>query len=307
MYMNEIKNKKYVFVGNREYILRDMLKKDLNVSTVWVIENSYLHHVLENNKFVDYIVISNKYQLLEEISNQKFDILISNGCKYVLPISTMKKATYVNIHPSFLPDLRGKDPINAAILYNRDCGATCHLMDDGIDTGSIISRVKIPITPDIDAALLYQLCFKSEVLAFNEAYQKKFIPDMIAVDLKDTIYFSMKPINRLVDFNEEFDSILNQVRAFGYRSKGLYFKCNDEYFHFYSASEVTNAFVTKYCRDIPDMTVAFSFENSILFKLHGRILRFDQIKDLNGRIHELDKLQNFTDEEKNKFNSDCSF
>jgi methionyl-tRNA formyltransferase len=29
-------------------------------------------------------------------------------------------------------------------------------MDDGIDTGDIISQIKIPITADVDLGLLYQ-------------------------------------------------------------------------------------------------------------------------------------------------------
>lgn len=53
------------------------------------------------------------------------------------------------------------------LLFDRSCGATCHIMDDNIDTGDIISRVKIPTTPDIEAGILYQLCFKAEVEVFK--------------------------------------------------------------------------------------------------------------------------------------------
>ena len=47
----------------------------------------------------------------------------------------MKKKKYVNIHPSFLPDLRGIDPVLGSILFKRDAGATCHIMSEKIDAG----------------------------------------------------------------------------------------------------------------------------------------------------------------------------
>ena len=222
-------NKKYVFVGNREYVLREMINQKLNIVAVWVMEHSFLQKQLEENKFIDYTVIHSKQEILEAIANTYFDILVSNGNKYILPISKLKKSIYINIHPSFLPDLKGKDPINGACLFQRSGGATCHLMDDGIDTGKIISRVEIPMTEDLDAALLYQLCFKAEVKAYCNAYEKDFQVIKPQPQLNNTIYYSIDPKDWFIDFTRGFDYMLRQAKAFGYKSHGLYFSsegCN---------------------------------------------------------------------------------
>lgn len=217
---------KYVFVGNREYVLRKMIEMGLNISGVYVMENSFLQHQLERNHFIDYTVVSKKKQFLELLSVVDYDVLVSNGCKYILPINDMKKALYINVHPSNLPDLKGMDPINGACLFNKTAGAACHIIDAGIDTGQIISRVSIPMTNDVDATLLFQLSFKAEVMAFVEAYNKGFrvLEHQPIVD--DALYYTISPSDMLIDFDKDIDYLEKQSRAFGYRSKGLYFRCN---------------------------------------------------------------------------------
>jgi methionyl-tRNA formyltransferase len=71
-----------------------------------------------NNNGLSYIVVNSKNQLIDFINEIKFDILISNGCPYILTVSKMKKEKqiFVNVHPSLLPDLKGINPINDAIF-----------------------------------------------------------------------------------------------------------------------------------------------------------------------------------------------
>lgn len=286
----------YVFAGNRSYVLEEMIRQGLNVSHIWVMEGSFLHRSLDGplkdlEKGRKVQVVQNKKQLLELIRDTDFDILISNGCKYILPVSRLKQALYVNIHPSYLPDLMGKDPVNGACLLNRDCGAACHRMDDGIDTGSIIARVRIPMTEDLEAGLLFQLCFKAEILAFQAALSRNFEPLAEQPSRDGAVYYSMRPSEQLVDFGKGFDYVLRQARAFGYRSKGLYFQSGGRQFHFYRASELTNPFVMDCCGGLREMQVAFVFENSMAFKWEGRVMRFDQIDWAGNPLHEGDFLE----------------
>ena len=73
-----------------------------------------------------------------------------------------------------MPDLRGKSPINGAILYERKAGVTCHYMNDNIDDGDIISQIPIDYSEDLDAGLLYQLSFSAEGDVFEMAYKNSF-------------------------------------------------------------------------------------------------------------------------------------
>ncbi|MBN1151016.1 hypothetical protein JXA84_07350 [candidate division WOR-3 bacterium] len=57
----------------------------------------------------------------------------------------------INIHPGLLPEYRGLNPINWALKNEEEFhGATIHLVDEGIDTGPIISMVKFKIFPRIE-------------------------------------------------------------------------------------------------------------------------------------------------------------
>ncbi|MFA1819423.1 phosphoribosylglycinamide formyltransferase [Virgibacillus oceani] len=55
----------------------------------------------------------------------------------------------INIHPSWLPDFPGKDAIGQA--YRADVtktGVTVHYIDEGIDTGPIISQEEVKVLPE---------------------------------------------------------------------------------------------------------------------------------------------------------------
>jgi methionyl-tRNA formyltransferase len=63
-------------------------------------------------------------------------------------VLTLPSHGCVNIHASLLPRWRGAAPVAAAIRAGDfDTGVTLMLMDEGMDTGPIIARRKIPITP----------------------------------------------------------------------------------------------------------------------------------------------------------------
>jgi methionyl-tRNA formyltransferase len=284
--------RKYVFVGNREYVLKEMIKKNLNIVAVWVMNNSFLHKRLQQDCFIQYVAITNKKHLLQEIEKTDFDLFISNGCKYVLPVSKLNKGVFINIHPSFLPDLKGANPVSGACLYGRSSGATCHEMDDGIDTGRIISRIEIPLTLDIDSAILYQLCFKAEAKVFNMAYERSFKVLYKQPSVENPIYYSMKAEDWIIDLNKGIDFILRQVKAFGYKSHGLFFGCNGQSFKFYRASEIINPFVFHLFEKKKDCTVLLAFEDSIVFKIDNRYIRFDGIVDGAGRITEGMSVEN---------------
>jgi methionyl-tRNA formyltransferase len=62
----------------------------------------------------------------------------------------------LNIHASLLPRWRGAAPIQRAILAgDRETGITIMQMDEGLDTGPMVSRHAVPIAPDDDAGTLH--------------------------------------------------------------------------------------------------------------------------------------------------------
>ena len=62
----------------------------------------------------------------------------------------------LNIHASLLPRWRGAGPIQAAILAgDAETGVTIMRMDAGLDTGPMLLREAVPITPTTTAAVLH--------------------------------------------------------------------------------------------------------------------------------------------------------
>ncbi|MBO4920046.1 MAG: hypothetical protein J5365_07815 [Erysipelotrichaceae bacterium] len=208
--------RKYFFVGARFFCAEKMLEMGLDIVRFAAVKDSFLAKELEKRN-IPYVSIENKKQLLDLIEETDFDILVSNGCPYILPVSKIKKEKqlFINLHPSLLPDLKGMSPVNGSILFNRAQGATCHVMDDGIDTGKIIARTLVTDKPDLPADLLYQLTFMAEADAFVKAYQRDFIP---AEELNDGageyIYYSRKEADTLIRKEDDIDTIFRKVRAF---------------------------------------------------------------------------------------------
>lgn len=63
----------------------------------------------------------------------------------------------VNVHPSLLPRHRGAVPIPAAIAAgDRETGVSLMVMDEGIDTGAVISTARAPIAAEDTAETLGQ-------------------------------------------------------------------------------------------------------------------------------------------------------
>ncbi len=62
----------------------------------------------------------------------------------------------LNIHASLLPRWRGAAPIQAAILAgDTETGITIMQMEEGLDTGPMLLREAVPITPATDATALH--------------------------------------------------------------------------------------------------------------------------------------------------------
>jgi len=75
----------------------------------------------------------------------------------ILPpsILTLPKHGCINVHASLLPRYRGAAPIPAAILAgDEQTGVTIMLMDEGLDTGPILSQAAVDIAPEDTTASL---------------------------------------------------------------------------------------------------------------------------------------------------------
>lgn len=103
-------------------------------------------------------------EILLELRGLEINLLVLAG--YMRLIGPTLLAEFpeqiVNLHPSLLPEFKGKDAIGQAIRANvLETGVTAHFVDAGMDTGPIIDQVKVAIdkaeTVDTLAKKIHQI------------------------------------------------------------------------------------------------------------------------------------------------------
>jgi methionyl-tRNA formyltransferase len=88
-------------------------------------------------------------EVIDEIAGFRPDVIIVAAYAQKLPKAVLDIPALgcVNIHPSLLPKYRGVSPVPAAILGGDSfTGVSVMLMDEGWDTGPVLSRAQIPIS-----------------------------------------------------------------------------------------------------------------------------------------------------------------
>ena len=86
----------------------------------------------------------------ERISDMQPEVIIVAAFAKLLPKSILNipKLGCLNVHPSLLPRHRGSSPVAAAILAGDEItGVTIMLLDEGMDTGPILSQKQVPVLP----------------------------------------------------------------------------------------------------------------------------------------------------------------
>ena len=271
---------KTLFVGNRGSVLREMLSAT-EVVGIGVMKGTFLERdpVLEGKR---YSTISSYQDFQKFVDGQPSDIVVSNGLPLIIRTSDFPGRRFVNIHPSFLPDLRGMDPVLGAILFSKDAGATCHEIDDGIDTGPIISRVRIPHSADLNSSLLYQLSFRAEAMVFQAAWERGFEVAHPQEQLADSVYFSRSADTRVLPFSQGCDAVLKVIQAFDNRNQGGRFFIGPEEFSTHSGWVSQNPFLYELFGGRVDCEVLMTFEDTLLVKFEGAFLLLSEIDGIRS-------------------------
>ncbi len=85
------------------------------------------------------------------------DAIIVAAYGQILPPSVLAvpRLGCINVHPSLLPRHRGASPIPATILAgDTETGVTIMQMDEGMDTGPILTVARLPVRPEDDQVTL---------------------------------------------------------------------------------------------------------------------------------------------------------
>ncbi len=97
-------------------------------------------------------------EVLNLISELNADAMVVVAYGLLIPksILTLPRLGCLNIHPSLLPKWRGASPIQSSLLHGDTItGVTIMLLDEGMDTGPIITQEEYPIPPNTNSADLH--------------------------------------------------------------------------------------------------------------------------------------------------------
>jgi len=158
-------------------------------------------------------------QFFQELSRLQPDLIVVAAYGQILPkqILDLPRFGCLNIHASLLPKYRGAAPVQWALLNDEpETGVTMMKMDEGLDTGDILSQQATPIGADDDATTLHH-----RLGAIGADLLVKTIPDYVADKLlarkqSDEGASYARKITKedgRLDWNQPARALWNRVRA----------------------------------------------------------------------------------------------
>ncbi len=100
-------------------------------------------------------------------------ILSSNSLIFPKELLNIPNICSINRHSSPLPSYGGILPVFRSIQFKEKyCGASVHIMEEGIDTGRVLSRKFLPIQANDTIFKLYEMLFVLSFVAILEALEK---------------------------------------------------------------------------------------------------------------------------------------
>ena len=97
-------------------------------------------------------------EVVAQLENIPADICVVVAFGQIIPksILEMKKYGCINVHASLLPAYRGAAPIQWAVVDGlKETGVTIMQMDEGLDTGDMLTKVVVPLDEDETGGSLF--------------------------------------------------------------------------------------------------------------------------------------------------------
>jgi len=138
----------------------------------------------------------------------------------ILPVAVLQSPTFgcLNVHGSLLPRWRGAAPIQRAIWAgDEESGVTIMQMDEGLDTGAMLSKVSCAIAEDETSTSLYEKLAVLGPQALLDAL--KNLPQLQATATTQDEHLAnyaekLSKDEALLNFNKSALALEREIRAF---------------------------------------------------------------------------------------------
>ncbi|MBW2554529.1 MAG: methionyl-tRNA formyltransferase [Deltaproteobacteria bacterium] len=245
---------KIVFIGIVDFSRQALLKLiDLNAEIKGVITKktspfnadfSDLTDICKTNNIpIHYTKDINHKDCLAWIKDKKPDVLFCFGWSQLIksPLLHIAPLGTIGFHPSLLPKNRGRHPIIWALALGLDkTGSSFFFMDEGADSGDILSQVEIPIDYNDNARTLYSRITNIAIKQIED-----FLPvlrknnyERISQDHNKATYWRKRTqIDGLIDWRMSSRGIYNLVRALSQPYVGANATYKSQEFKIWAVSE----------------------------------------------------------------------
>lgn len=139
---------------------------------------------------IRYIVAPHEKKLSSFLKRNPVDLFIISGAR-ILPKEIIEACNnnIVNIHPGLLPDIRGLDPLQWCIFYDKPIGITAHFIGKKIDAGLLIYKERLELEQDDTPVDIYlRLLEKQNDVLITALNKLKDINKKALADLDLTKY-----------------------------------------------------------------------------------------------------------------------
>ena len=243
-----MRQERIVFMGTPEIskiYLQSLIDHKYNIIGVYTqpprkqgrgmeMNNSAVHTLaLENNIPVYHPKNFESSDTINKFKELNSDIAVVMGYGILLPKSIFNTPFHgsINIHASLLPRWRGAAPIEHAILNGDSVtGISIFKLEEQLDAGSIIVAQEIDIGKNIskdDLTIQLNTLGTSLLTKILPGFLDKKITLKKQDENKATYAKKLKPHHRKINFNDEVDTVYNQIRAFASKPSA-WFLLNNE-------------------------------------------------------------------------------
>lgn len=194
--------------------------------------------VLCLNYGIDYKYISNinDEEVIRYIREKNADIIYCFGWSQIIKKELLEITPMgvIGFHPAALPNNRGRHPIIWALALGlNETASTFFKMDEGADTGDIVSQVKIPICESDYAADLYEniMCAaKKQVLEFTENLENGSCRTISQKKQEGNTWRKRGRKDGIIDWRMGSSAIYNLIRALSHPYIGAEFEYKEKYY-----------------------------------------------------------------------------
>jgi methionyl-tRNA formyltransferase len=245
---------KIVYIGTVDFsyhCLCEVLESQGNVVGIITSKNNRA-----NSDYCDLTPISSRYgipihycknvndtETIKWIEDREPDIIFCWGWSQLIKteLLSLPPMGIVGVHPALLPKNRGRHPlIWALVLGLKESGLTFFFMDEGADSGAIVSQKRFEITKEDTANTLYK---KIEELAKIQI--EEFLPNLISGDYSTIIqdsenanYWRKRSAkDGMIDWRMNRAAILNLIRALTKPYPGASFNYKEQIITVWKARE----------------------------------------------------------------------